>query len=416
MIEGELEDVWRRESPRVLGALLHRHADLGDCEDAAQEALEAAARQWVGDGVPSDPGAWLIRVGSRRLIDAARAATARAAREEAVAAGRPAGEPAGTEDHDTLLLLLLCCHPALTPASQVALTLRAVAGLDTAQIAAAFLVPEPTMAQRLSRARATLRAAGARFELPAAAELPARVAAVLDVLHLVFNEGYARSAGDALVDAELTAEAIRLTRELRRRLPAHDEVAGALALMLLTRAREAARADGRGDLIPLAEQDRALWDRALIAEGVELLERVLPSGPVGRYQLQAAIAAVHAEARSWEETDWPQIGELYAMLDRVAPSPAVTLNRAVAVGMVQGPEAGLALLDGLEGRHHRVHAVRAHLLELAGDADAAAAAYARAARLTASLPEQRYLNARARRLPPRPAPGSRAAPAARPPR
>jgi predicted RNA polymerase sigma factor len=259
------------------------------------------------------------------------------------------------------------------------------------------------MAQRLSRARATLRAAGARFELPSARALPERVAAVLDVLYLAFNEGYTRSAGDTLVDGALTAEAIRLTRDLRRRLPDHDEVAGALALMLLTRAREAARTDARGDLVPLAEQDRALWDAWLIAEGVEVLERVLPRGPVGRFQLQAAIAAVHAEAAVFQDTDWPQIAALYEMLEQVAPGPAVTLNRAVAVGMTDGPERGLTLVDALledpaMRRHHRTHAVRAHLLEMAGEREPARQAYLHAARLTASLPEQRYLNARAARL------------------
>ena len=402
-----LEDVWRRESRHVLGALLRRHGDLGDCEDAAQEALEAAARQWDRDGVPEDPRGWLIRVASRRLIDRERSDRARAAREEAVAVAQPgdaltapgpdAGD-AGAAD-DGLRLLLLCCHPALTRSSQVALTLRVVSGLTTAQIAAAFLVPERTMAQRLSRAPATLRAAGARFELPAPSALPDRVAAVLDVLHLVFNEGYTRSAGDTLIDTALTGEAVRLTRELRRRLPDHDEVAGALALMLLTQAREAARTDGGGDLVPLSEQDRLRWDGRLIAEGVGILERVLPRGPVGRFQLQAAIAAVHAESPTWEATDWPQIVALYEMLERTAPGPAVTLNRAVAVGMTSGPEQALAIVDGLledpkMRRHHRTHAVRAHLLEMAGDRDAAARSYARAAQLTASRPEQRYLNAR----------------------
>jgi RNA polymerase sigma factor (sigma-70 family) len=407
---GGLEDVWRREAPHVLGALLRRHGDLGDCEDAAQEALEAAAVQWDRDGPPDDPRAWLIRVGSRRLIDRTRADRARAAREEAVAVAQPADAltaPAPDAERpatdDGLQLLLLCCHPALTRASQVALTLRAVSGLGTAQIAAAFLVPEPTMAQRLSRARATLRAAGARFELPAPSALPERVAAVLDVLHLVFNEGYTRSAGDTLLDTALTAEAIRLTRELSRRLPDHDEVAGALALMLLTKAREPARTDGGGDLVPLSEQDRRRWDAALIAEGTGILERVLPRGFVGRFQLQAAIAAVHAEAATWEATDWQQISVLYDMLERAAPGPAVTLNRAVAVGMARGPEHGLAIVDALltdpaMRRHHRTHAVRAHLLEMAGERDAAEQAYARAAQLTASLPEQRYLNARASRL------------------
>ena len=411
MIPGELEDVWRRESPHVLGALLRRHGDLGDCEDAAQEALEAAARQWPRDGVPENPRGWLIRVASRRLIDLTRSNLARAAREESVAAAQPSDaytspgvdldDAAGADD--SLLLLLLCCHPALTRPSQVALTLRAVSGLTAAQIAAAFLVPESTMAQRLSRARSTLKAAGAHFEAPEDADLPSRVAAVLDVLHLVFNEGYTRSSGDSLVDDSLTEEAIRLTRQLQRALPDHDEVAGVLALMLLTQARHAARTDDRGDLIRLADQDRQRWDRGLIAEGVGILERVLPRGHVGRFQLQAAIAAVHAEAPTWEDTDWLQITMLYEMLERVAPSPAVTLNRAVAVAMTLGPEHGLSIVDALLDdpvmqRHHRTYAVRAHLLEMAGDRPGAARDYGRAARLTASLPEQRYLNACAQRL------------------
>jgi RNA polymerase sigma factor (sigma-70 family) len=389
----ELEDVWRRESPHVLGALLRRHGDLADCEDAAQEALEAAARQW--QELPGNPRGWLITVASRRLIDRARADAARAGRELAVASEEPS--PVPPERDDSLELLLLCCHPALSRPSQVALTLRAVSGLSTAEIAAAFLVPEATMGQRLSRARATLREAGVRFERPEPDDLPARVAAVLDVLHLVFNEGYTRSAGRALLDGELTREAIRLTRELERALPDHDEVAGALALMLLTQAREPARVDARGDLVPLARQDRSRWRRDEIAQGVAILERVLPRGPVGRFQLQAAIAAVHAEAPDAAGTDWAQIRTLYDMLERVAPGPAVTLNRAVAVAMESGPAAGLTIVGGLLedprlARHHRTHAVRAHLLELAGDRVGAADAFARAAGLTASLPEQRYLN------------------------
>jgi RNA polymerase sigma factor (sigma-70 family) len=389
----ELEDVWRRESPHVLGALLRRHGDLADCEDAAQEALEAAARQW--EELPDNPRGWLITVASRRLIDRARADSARADRELAVTSEEASPAPSGRDD--SLELLLLCCHPALSRPSQVALTLRAVSGLSTAEIAAAFLVPEATMGQRLSRARATLREAGVRFERPEPDDLPARVAAVLDVLHLVFNEGYTRSAGRALLDGELTREAIRLTRELERALPDHDEVAGALALMLLTQAREPARVDARGDLVPLARQDRSRWRRDEIAQGVAILERVLPRGPVGRFQLQAAIAAVHAEAPDAAGTDWAQIRTLYDMLERVAPGPAVTLNRAVAVAMESGPAAGLTIVGGLLedprlARHHRTHAVRAHLLELAGDRVGAADAFARAAGLTASLLEQRYLN------------------------
>jgi RNA polymerase sigma factor (sigma-70 family) len=406
-----LAEVWRRASPHVLGALLRRHGDFGDCEDAAQEALVAAAQQWPRDGIPDNPRGWLVRVASRRLIDQARAARARAAREEAAAAAQPrdaeqapaADAPPVPETDDTLQLLLLCCHPALTRPSQVALTLRAVAGLSTVQVASAFLVPEATMAQRVSRAKATLRSAGARFEAPAEADAPGRVAAVLDVLHLVFNEGHTRSGGDTLLDTSLALEAIRLTRQLRRLLPDHDEVAGALALMLLTHARTDARTDESGDLVPMSEQDRSRWDQGLIAEGVAILEEVLPRGHVGRYQLQAAIAAVHAEAPTAEETDWLQICLLYEMLEKVAPSPAVRLNRAVAEGMSLGPAQGLALVEPLVNdpamrRHHRTYAVQAHLLEMAGRPEEAVRAYRKAAQLTASQPEQRYLNARVNRL------------------
>lgn len=403
-----VEDVWRRESSHVLAALLRRYGDLGECEDAAQEAAEAAASQWERDGVPDNPRGWLIRVASRRLIDRVRADSARAGREEAVAAARPGdADLAPSADHgqhgdDTLQLFLLCCHPGLSRSSQVALTLHAVAGLSTAQIAAAYLVPERTMTQRLTRARSTLRAAGAVFGRPAEVDVPARIAAVLDVCHLMFTEGHTRSTGDALVDSTLVEEAIRLTRHLHAAIPDHDEVAGALALMLLTHARATARTSG-GDLVPLAEQDRSRWDQSRIAEGVRILERVLPRGHVGRFQLQAAVAAVHAEAATWESTDWRQISLLYGMLTRVAPSPIVTLNQAVAVGMAFGPEDGLALVDPLLDdpamrRHHRTHAVRAHLLELAGDPAGALDSYRQAARLTTSLPEQRYLNTRIRRL------------------
>ena len=410
MTSTELEDVWRRESPHVLGALLRRHGDYADCEDAAQEALADAAEQWPTEGTPDNPRGWLVRVASRRLVDRVRSDRARSVREETVGTARAADAfvaPPADEDtepgDDTLLLLLLCCHPTLSRPSQVALTLRAVSGLTTAAIATAFLVPEATMAQRLSRARTTLRVNGARFEAPTGEELPTRVAAVLDVLYLVFNEGYARSSGDTLVETSLAEEAIHLTRRLHAYLPGHDEVAGALALMLLTDARRAARIDPRGDLVPLAEQDRTRWDPRLIDEGVAILEQVLPRGPVGAYQLQAAIAAVHAEAPRAEDTDWAQIAVLYAMLDDVAPSPAVTLNRAVAIGMSTGPGAGLEALrplldDPAMDRYHRLHAVRAHLLELSGDVRAAEAAYARAAELTRSTLEQRYLTRRLARL------------------
>jgi len=409
--EPELEDVWRRESPHVLAALLRRHCDYADCEDAAQEALAAAADQWPRDGVPDNPRGWLIRVASRRLIDQLRSNRSRAVREETVGIAQPADAyvgPAADDDtspggDDTLLLLLLCCHPLLTRPSQVALTLRAVSGLPSAAIATAFLVPEPTMAQRLSRARTTLRDSAVRFEKPTSEELPARVAAVLDVLYLIFNEGYARSTGDTLLDTSLADEAIRLTRQLHAYLPDHDEIAGALALMLLTDARRAARTDERGDLVPLAEQDRSRWDAGLVGEGVALLEEVLPHGHVGAYQLQAAIAAVHADAQRYDDTDWAQIAVLYSMLDQVAPSPAVTLNRAVAVGMSAGPTAGLAALQPMVDdpsleRYHRLPAVRAHLLEMVGDLAEAERQYARAVELTSSRPEQRYLAHRLTRL------------------
>ena len=411
MTEPELEDVWRRESPHVLAALLRRHGDYADCEDAAQEALAAAADQWPRDGVPDNPRGWLIRVASRRLIDQLRSNRSRAVREETVGIAQPADAyvgPAADDDtspggDDTLLLLLLCCHPLLTRPSQVALTLRAVSGLPSAAIATAFLVPEPTMAQRLSRARTTLRDSAVRFEKPTSEELPARVAAVLDVLYLIFNEGYARSTGDTLLDTSLADEAIRLTRQLHAYLPDHDEIAGALALMLLTDARRAARTDERGDLVPLAEQDRSRWDAGLVGEGVALLEEVLPHGHVGAYQLQAAIAAVHADAQRYDDTDWAQIAVLYSMLDQVAPSPAVTLNRAVAVGMSAGPTAGLAALQPIVDdpsleRYHRLPAVRAHLLEMVGDLAEAERQYARAVELTSSRPEQRYLAHRLTRL------------------
>ncbi|MFY1661951.1 RNA polymerase sigma factor [Micromonospora sp. WMMD1274] len=403
--------MWRREAPHVRAALLRRYGQPDACEDAVQDAAEAAAARWPLTGVPDEPRAWLIQVAARRLIDRMRAEAARTRRERLDAVREPgAGVVPPVDDDtpvtgadDTLRLLFLCCHPALSRPSQVALTLRAVAGLRVEQIAAAYLVPARTMTQRLSRARATLREAGARFTMPPPDALPARVAAVLDVCHLVFSEGYTRTSGDQLVDVELAEEAIRLTRQVHAALPDHHEVTGALALMLLTHARSPTRTDAAGDLVPLADQDRSRWRRDLIDEGVALLGRALPHGPVGRYQLQAAIAAVHAEAPAFGDTDWLQISVLYDMLSRVAPSPFVTLNQAVAVAMAHGPDVGLALLDPLLAdpamrRHHRLHAVRAHLLELDGDAQGAAEHYKLAARLTGSLPEQRYLNRRLARL------------------
>ncbi|MFB9662931.1 RNA polymerase sigma factor [Glycomyces mayteni] len=398
-MDSGVEDVWRRESPHVLGALVRRYGHFDACEDAVQEALLSAALHWPREGLPANPRGWLIRAASRRLVDALRSDRARQGREDAANRLEPSEAPA-TDSDDSLHVLLLCCHPALTPASQVALTLRAVGGLTTEQIAAAFLVPPATMGQRVSRAKAKLAAAGARLGDVTRADLPARVQSARQVLYLVFNEGYTASGGADLLDVSLTAEAIRLARELARRLPSDTETAGLLALMLLTEARAPARTDAAGDLVPLADQDRARWDAALIAEGVSLLEQALPSGPVGPFQLQAAIAAVHDEAATYADTDWPQIAELYRMLDALAPSPVVTMNRAVAVAMTDGPEAALAMLDPLLGdpaldQRHRLHAARAHLLDLAGRQAEARQAFREAARLTTSTPEQRYLLRRA---------------------
>ena len=394
--------MWRVEAPYVLGALARRWRDFGACEDAAQEALAAASQQWPRDGVPERPRAWLISVASRRLIDAARSDDARRRREAIdLATQVPELDPVDVVAHDdTLALLILCCHPALSPAGQVALTLRAVGGLTTAQIAAAFNVPEATMAQRISRAKSTLRDTGATFGDPDGDSLVDRLDPVRHVLYLVFNEGYATSGGDRLIDVELTAESQRLARQLYADVPDDTETSGLLALMLLTDARSSARTDGGGDLVPLEHQDRNRWDRGRIADGVALLEAALPVGDVGPFQLQAAIAAVHAESATWADTDWRQITVLYGMLDQVAPSPFVTLNRAVALGMSAGPGAGLALVDGLldddrMARHHRTRAVRAHLLEMAGRTHEAVVEYRRAAALTRSEPEQRYLHARA---------------------
>ena len=400
-----VEDLLRELAPQVLGALVRRHGRFDACEDAVQEALLAAAVQWPREGVPEQPRGWLITVASRRLADELRSESARRRREEAVVAedARAGNVPHAPDADDTLVLLFLCCHPSLSGASQIALTLRAVGGLTTAEIARAFLVPEATVAQRISRAKATIKGSGTTFELPGAAERDARLAAVLHVLYLIFNEGYTASSGPELARADLTREAIRLTREVRRRLPDDGEVAGLLALMLLTDARRPARTGPDGALVPLAEQDRARWDAAAIAEGVALVSDALAHTALGPYQLQAAIAAVHAEAARAEDTDWRQIVALYRLLERVAPTPMVALNHAVAVAMVDGPQAGLARLGELASDprmagHHRLHAVRAHLLERAGEDAAAEAEYREAGRRTTSLPEQRYLAARAARL------------------
>ena len=399
----DIEDLLRELAPQVLGALVRRHGQFDACEDAVQEALLSAARQWPDGGVPDHPQSWLLTVASRRLVDEWRSESARRRREETAATLDAPALGLVTERDDTLTLLFLCCHPSLSAPSQLALTLRAIGGLTTAEIARAFLVPEATMAQRISRAKESIRNAGMRFELPPESERPDRLRVVMQVLYLVFNEGYLASAGPTLSRADLTTEAIRLTRMLQLLVPAEGEVAGLLALMLLTDARRAARTTADGSIVPLDEQRRDLWNATQISEGVALLTRTLGTVPVGPYQLQAAIAAVHDEALSAAETDWRQILALYEVLERVSPGPIVTLNRAVAVAMVHGPRAGLAVVGTLDdddrmAHNHRLEAVRGHLLELAGELTAARNSYQRAARMTASLPEQRYLALRAAKL------------------
>jgi RNA polymerase sigma factor (sigma-70 family) len=395
----------------VLGILVRRFHDFAACEDAVQEALAAAATTWMESGRPDNPRAWLIQVASRRMTDQIRAEIARRRREAAVAADESDAhttvaapdelEPSGHDDQ--LILLFMCCHPSLTRPSAVALTLRAVGGLTTAEIARAFLVPEATMAQRISRAKQTIKQSGLRFELPHDLERAQNLTAVLHVLYLIFNEGYASSAGPNLQRVDLSSEALRLTRAVHHALPHDAEVAGLLALMLLTDARRAARSGPNGELIPLDEQDRSLWDRATIEEGVQLVTNALSQGSIGAYQLQAAIAAVHDEATRAEDTDWPQIAALYNLLERMSDNPMVRLNRAIAVAMVDGPEKGLQLLEPLDrddriADHHRLHAVRGHLFERAGDSGKAFEHYRAAASRTASVPERDYLLAKASKL------------------
>jgi RNA polymerase sigma factor (sigma-70 family) len=398
-----VEDLLRELAPQVLGTLVRRHGQFDACEDAVQEALLAAAQQWPEVGVPQSPRSWLTTAANRRLVDGWRSESARRRREETAAVLDLPSRGTIAEQDDTLTLLFLCCHPSLSAPSQLALTLRAVGGLTTTEIANAFLVPEATMAQRISRAKQTIRSSGGRFELPSGPELSERLRVVLQVLYLIFNEGYTTSSGPSLQRGDLTIEAIRLARLLHRLIPRDGEVAGLLALMLLTDARRFARTDAEGLPVPLAEQRRDLWDRTQIEEGLALVGRTLGAGPIGPYQVQAAIAAVHDEAPNAEETDWPQILALYDVLEQVSPGPVVTLNKAVAVAMVHGPRAGLALLGTLDAdermaQTHRLDAVRGGLLELAGDTDEARESYRRAARKAASVPEQRYLALRAARL------------------
>ncbi|KAB2339656.1 RNA polymerase sigma factor [Actinomadura rudentiformis] len=395
-----IEDLLRELTPRVLGALVRRYGQFEECEDAVQEAVLAAAVQWPAEGVPDSPRGWLVAVASRRLIDQMRSDHARRERESATAT-EVAPEVPDTDD--TLVLLFLCCHPTLTAASQTALTLRAVGGLTTAEIARAFLVPEATMAARISRAKQRIRAAGSSFGLPAGAEREERLRVVLHVLYLIFNEGYTASSGSELHRADLAHEAIRLTRMVHAQLAENGEVTGLLALMLLTHARREARTTAAGDLVPLGEQDRTTWDRAMIDEGIELVKAALAGPALGPYLLQAAIAATHADAATAEDTDWAQVHALYLILERIAPNPMVTLNRAIALAETEGPPAGLALLSTLDGDermagHHRLLSVRAHLLEKAGDTAGAYEHYRRAVKATASIAEQRYLESRASRL------------------
>jgi RNA polymerase sigma factor (sigma-70 family) len=397
-----VEDLLRECAPRVLASLVRRYGQFDLAEDAVQEALIDAIRQWPTEGIPERPSAWLLTVANRALVDQWRADTARRRRETVVATD-PTATTATSDRDDTLALLFLCCHPSLSPPSQLVLTLRAVGGLTAAEIAAALLVPETTVGKRITRAKQSIRAAGARFDLPDQPQWTDRLGIVLHVLYLMFNEGYTTSAGPDLQRPDLTTEAIRLTRMAHQLLPDAGEVAGLLALMLLTDARRATRTGSDGRLIPLEEQPRDQWDRAAIAEGQAILDRTLGAGPVGPFQIQAAIAALHDEAPTPDETDWPQILALYNVLAQVAPGPIVALSRAVAVANVHGPRAALALLGTLDAderlaNHHRLEAVRAHLLERAGDLDGAHEAYLRAATLTASRPEQRYLTLRAARL------------------
>jgi RNA polymerase sigma factor (sigma-70 family) len=401
------EHLLRELAPQVLGAVARRFRDFSSAEDAVQEAMIAAFTQWAHEGVPKNPRGWLIQVACRRMTDHMRGEIARRERETAVAAETEnlasLEIEADMDPDDTLVLLFMCCHPALTPSSAIALTLRAVGGLTTAEIANAFLVPEATMAQRISRAKQSIKTSGAPFRLPSQYERAGRLPAVLHGLYLIFSEGYSSSIGSHLQRFDLAREAIRVTRNTKTLLPDNAEVAGLLALMLLTDARRAARTGPDEELIPLDKQDRSLWDRLEIFEGIELLTAALAKGSVGLYQLQAAIAAVHDEAERVEDTDWPQILALYELLKRVSPGPMVTLNHAIAAAMVHGPAEGLQLLRALDtdprlARHYRLDAVRAHLLEKTGDYEAAIKHYRIAAARTTSIPERNYLMTQAARL------------------
>lgn len=403
-----IERLLRELAPQVLGSVARRFRDFSSAEDAVQEAMIAGFTQWPQEGIPDNPRGWLIQVACRRMTDHVRSEIARRERETAVAAEAGNLPPAleiesEIDPDDTLTLLFMCCHPALTRASAIALTLRAVGGLTTGEIANAFMVPEATMAQRISRAKQTIKASGVPFRPPSAHERAERLPAVLHVLYLIFSEGYASSIGSHLQRLDLAREAIRLTRNTQTLLPGNPEVAGLLALMLLTDARRAARTGPDEELISLDKQDRTLWDRGEISEGIELLTAALAKASVGFYQLQAAIAALHDEAEKAEDTDWPQILALYELLRRVSPSPIITLNQAVAAAMVHGPTRGLELLETLDSDprivgHYRLDAVRGHLFEKMGDHETAIKHYRIAAARTTSMPERNYLLTQAARL------------------
>jgi RNA polymerase sigma factor (sigma-70 family) len=408
LLDTTSEHLLRELAPQVLGVVIRRFRDFSAAEDAVQEALIAAALQWPREGVPDNPRGWLIQVAFRRMTDHVRSEMARRQRETAAAMEMDQLAPSvdaeiETDQDDTLILLFTCCHPALTSSSAIALTLRAVGGLTTAEIANAFLVPEATMAQRISRAKNSIKASGVPFRLPTNEERAQRLRAVLHVLYLIYNEGYTSSIGPHLQRLELSREAIRLTRSVHALLPDDAEVAGLLALMLLTDARGAARIGPDEELIPLPKQNRTLWDRAKISEGIALLTAALSKGSIGAYQLQAAVAAVHDEAARAEDTDWPQILALYELLKRMSDNPMVMLNHAIAAAMVHGPSKGLELLRALDSDtrlagHHRLDAVRAHLLEMAGDHETAIKHYRIAAARTTSIPERNYLVTQAARL------------------
>jgi RNA polymerase sigma factor (sigma-70 family) len=398
-----VEDLLRELAPQVLGTLTRQSGDFDAAEDAVQEALIVAADRWPREGTPEHPRAWLLRTASRRLIDQRRSEQARANRESLVGLDFAAADAASSasEEDDTLTVLFMCCHPSLTPASAIALTLRALGGLTTPQIARAFLVPEATMGQRISRAKRTIRESGVPFRLPTADERPVAIRSVLHVIYLMFNEGYVTSDGVDLGRPQLADEAIRLARMVHHQIPDDPEVAGLLALMLLIEARRPARTTADGEPIPLPEQDRTQWDRAMIDEGTSILNTAIAAGRVGEYQLQASIAAVHDRASTADATDWRQILTLYELLERMTGNPVVTVNRAVAAAMADGPAAGLSILDALDDSvagSHRVAAVRAHLLELAGDTNRAIEHYRTAAALTTNLAEQRHLTRRAAEL------------------